>query len=127
VSLPNQTSCAVCDVSNLDCSFGLYRFACGHVLCPICQAVPCPVCAGEMPDEDEQTPLEQAIEDGEALLEGYGEMYDVPEAGRFAYEQLAMIVTCLRLWAEDAGYDTAQVWREAYLRSEAIKQARKVY
>lgn len=118
--------CAICATTGAETVYQLMQFRCGHILCPLCQASPCPVCEAERPAEDALTPLAQCIADGTALLWAYGELYDVPETARFAQEQLALVLTCLRLWAEDAGMDTADAWRDAWQRSVAIRTARKV-
>lgn len=118
--------CAVCTATAADLwDRTLVRLACGHILCDVCRFQGCLVCAGEQPTLDEPMPIEQCVSDGAALLWAYGELYDVPDAARYAAEQLLLVLTCLRLWAEDAGMDTAEAWRASWQRSVAIKQARK--
>lgn len=121
-----ERACAVCDVTEAESDYALIPRTCGHVLCPICYAGACPVCDAAQPNEEEPTPLAQAIEDGASLMWAYGELYGIPEPARYAAEHFALALTGLRLWAESAGIDASDAWRDAWQRSVAVRSARKV-
>jgi len=102
----------------------LTRLPCGHVLCEVCRSEECLACLEEQPAED-VSPVEGAVEEGELMLWAYGELLGIPEAERYAREQLALVLTGLRLWAEAQGINTSDLWRETWQRSVALKSIRK--
>jgi hypothetical protein len=117
--------CAVCDATGPETAYRLMRFQCGHILCPICQAQPCPVCADTQPSLDDPTPHAEAVASGACMIWAYGELSDIPEEDREDREHLVLLLTCLRLWAESVGVDTAEAWRQSWQRSMALTQTSK--